>query len=112
MAHVDEIFDVNRIFAGLEAGHHAMLAALSEKLKADAILERAEDAAYSLTRKGGVSIEDAKRSARSEPLVISRADDAIRAEIEYQKARGHYEHLKILAELRRTQETSLRAMRV
>lgn len=89
-----------------------MLEAMEASRIADAMHERAEAMAYELKRKDGVSVEDAKKSSRVNPLVTQKEDTAIKAEIEYQKARGKYEHAKILSELRRTQESSLRSMRV
>lgn len=106
-------FDPEAIWRHLEETHHKMLAAMEESRIADAMLERAEASSYEIARKDkSMSVEDAKKSARINPLVIQKEDDAIKKEIEYQKAKGKYEHAKILSELRRTEQASLRAMRV
>lgn len=105
-------FDPDKIFSALEATSNALVDALEAKLKAEKALERTEDSAYAIAKAAGISIEDARRSARGDPLALKMYEEYVVAERAYKKALYRYDNLKILAELRRTQESSLRHLRV
>ena len=101
-------FDPEVIFDKLESASSALVMAMEIKLKAEKALERAEDTAYSVAKAAGISIEDAKRGARTDPLAIKLFEDYVTAEKDYKRALYRYDNWKILAECRRTQEASLR----
>lgn len=106
------VFDPEKIFAALETQRAILVDALETKLKAEKALERAEDTVFEIHRKTGIAIEDCKRSARLAPETQKLFEEWIKAKKDYDSALYRFDNLKIFAELRRTQETSLRQMRV
>ena len=111
-------FDPDAIFAELEKAHHALLKAMEANLVAKEIYDLAIKHVYRTLRleaqegKKPPSVDDAWVLARLEPAVQQRADEARGALLAYEEAEGRYKHCLILAELRRTQEASLRSMGV
>jgi transcriptional regulator of met regulon len=106
------MFNPAEIFSSLEEAHHARIAALRELKRAEIHAERLEDTAYRNFRGQKMPIDDAKRSARNEDIVRAAQDALIEAEVQHQKAYGTYQNYVMLAELRRTEESSKRRLGV
>ena len=105
-------FDPDEILASLEDARERLVHSYHKKLSSERGYEYAEIEAYRAARKEGLSVEDAKRAAKILESVKTWAERADGSAAEHLSDKLSYENLVIHSELLRTQESSLRKMRI